>query len=925
MPIPPPPRFDLPGVSYVRPQVEQAPPVHGARRLRAVMEEMARRNCEALKLYVPFGESLRFHKSQAKTRIIIGSVRSGKTNAATSEAAMCATGTHPWRKFPKENAKLYIVGWDQEFIGKVLVPKMLEPGAFRIIRDEVTKKWRPVLPDQEYDKANQEKWRDSPPFLPPRFVKSINWESRKDNVARDIELINGTRLSYYSSKGAPQRGSEIDFAMVSEEMENKSWPRELQRALVKRGGCFVYEATPISGSSWLWNAYQSAHIPGADQRLIETFSLYVKNNIYISEQDRQDFFNGLQTDQERRVYWDGEFMLGEAIVYPEFKRDVHVVESFEPPDEWNRYMVVDPGVTVCAVTFWAVPPPKGNDGKVSPRWHERHCFDELYIKRCSAAVLAEQVKSKMGRWASGGFQAFLIDGRMGRQSQMGSGRTVQYEYAEALRERGVYSRMTGSDFLRGSDNIQAREQALRSWFSPPYSDEPTPILRVHDKCRMLLWELPQQLYKQDQQGLVINDQRIDKNNHATATCFADDVEVLTGAGWKLFRDVLPTERFLTVNLEDDLYEYQKAEFFIQKRHSGDMVQFGGTKGSRIDMLVTPDHRMVVHKKKFCGRKGEENGYKGYGPPEIRLAGEVSHWDTLKATSNWAGMDPVQILVPKAGRNGEDKFIDAGDFAEFLGWFVAEGSVDKTVRMPGKGYRTTVSQKKESGRAALEPLLAKMPWKWHPGESGYVASSCQLWTYLHRQVGAGFAKKRVPQWVKDSTPEIIERFLKGAIAGDGHVRPNGTRCYFTSNKLLADDFQELFLKVGRTARVSNRGRRDGEIRGRKFAATCDGYVLIEKFGSKSFSLRDFANKPNFRTVQYRGMVYCVTVPNGTLVVRRNGCPIVAGNCEYFADFNPAYISQAKPDKPLSAGVKAFRAKKAKQKKTEGSVSLGPPPL
>ena len=37
-----------------------------------------------------------------------------------------------------------------------------------------------------------------------------------------------------------------------------------------------------------------------------------------------------------------------------------------------------------------------------------------------------------------------------------------------------------------------------------------------------------------------------------------------------------------------------------------------------------------------------------------------------------------------------------------------------------------------------------------------------------------------------------------------------------------------------------------------------------------------------------MVYCATVPNGTLVVRRNGSPLVAGNClEYWASRHPTY--------------------------------------
>lgn len=521
--IPAPPLLNLPdGVTLSAPP-EKRSTAHAGRFLRGVVQEYERRRCEALKVYVPFGTSLLFHQSQAKTRLLIGSNRSGKTNTNTADMAMMLTGTHPWRKYPKADGRCYVVGWDQEFIGKVLVPKLLLPGAFRVIRDEFTRAWRPVVPDQPYDAANKEKWKDAPPFLPERMIARINWESKKDNVPRDVVLTNGWVVSYYSSKGEPQRGSEIDNARISEEIENKAWPRELQRALVKRGGGLDYEATPQSSSPWLFETYRKAHAPDADPRLISTFHLHVKDNKYISEQDRQDFYDQLLTDHDRRVCWDGEFALGEAVVYPEFTRERHVVPSFDPPRDWNRWMVVDPGVTVCAVTFWAVPPTKTDHGEVTKFWHERHVYDELYIKRCSAAKFADEVRTKMGEYASGGFAGFIIDGRMGRQSQMGSGRTVEFEYAEALRERGIWSRQTGSGFIRGTDDIKAREESFRGWFSPPFRDEPTSILRIHDRCRMVIWELPQQFYKQDAGGLVLHDQRIDKNNHAVTTCeyFAD--------------------------------------------------------------------------------------------------------------------------------------------------------------------------------------------------------------------------------------------------------------------------------------------------------------------------------------------------------------------------------------------------------------------
>ncbi|WP_165572078.1 LAGLIDADG family homing endonuclease [Comamonas thiooxydans] len=62
---------------------------------------------------------------------------------------------------------------------------------------------------------------------------------------------------------------------------------------------------------------------------------------------------------------------------------------------------------------------------------------------------------------------------------------------------------------------------------------------------------------------------------------------------------------------------------------------------------------------------------------------------------------------------------------------------------------------------------------------------------------------MPQWIKDAKPSVIEAFLTAAIAGDGwvqqredHHRPS--RAYATTSRLLADDMQELFIKIGNAA-------------------------------------------------------------------------------------------------------------------------------
>jgi replicative DNA helicase Mcm len=213
----------------------------------------------------------------------------------------------------------------------------------------------------------------------------------------------------------------------------------------------------------------------------------------------------------------------------------------------------------------------------------------------------------------------------------------------------------------------------------------------------------------------------------------------------------------------------------------------------------------------------------------------------------------------------------------------------------------------------------------------VASSKALWTYLKAEAGQGFANKKVPQWIKDASPRIIARFVDAAIAGDGHVTPAGTRRYITSSTHLVDDMQELFLKLGRTSSALNRGLcKAGVIRGRAITATCDNYILTEKTdGRTQFSLRDSEGRFKFKRVPYNGMVYCVTVPNGTLVVRRNGKVLIAGNCgEYAADYDPMWLDPPRIKAPESAVEKHLRKKKerdARRNLSEGGVSFGPPAL
>lgn len=487
-------------------------------RLMRLLQEYANRKAEALKVYRPLPTQLRFHSSTAADRVVRGSNRSGKSQCCGAEVAWWMMGCHPHRRVPKENANFMAVGWDWDHIGRVMWPKVGREGSFKMIRDEHSREWRPVMPDNAYDNAYAEKWKDAPPFLPPRWIKSIAWECKAKDQPGIIECVNGSKLRFASSAGAPKQGDEIDGWWADEELDNERWISELQRGCVKRRGSGFYSATPLASSIQLFEMHRRAIDP-KKQYDIEEFHLLISDNVYIGKKEKETFFKQLLTPQDVRVRWYGEFAMSGLVVYPEWAPEKHVIEPFEIPHYWSRYMIVDPGVQVCAVLFAAVPPEEElfTSQRGVPYAHRGtvHIYDELYIERCTASLFAKKVAEKMGDRKRGEFEAFVIDHSMGRQTELGSGLNVEIQYSDALASEGVYSRATASGFLWGSDDIESRTESLRRWMMDR-PDTGKPTLKIHSRCPKLIWEMGQQFYKKDKEGNATTKRR-DANNHA-ASC-----------------------------------------------------------------------------------------------------------------------------------------------------------------------------------------------------------------------------------------------------------------------------------------------------------------------------------------------------------------------------------------------------------------------
>jgi len=436
---------------------EQALSAACAQEMRSVLMERARRQVEALKLYEPLSVQAAFHQSKALERIVRGSNQSGKTLSAAVEFARAVTKQDPFQKYRTIDTAI-VVGKDGKHLGHTIWEKLFKPGAFQIIRDEVTGKWRSFRPWVAEDVVRAGEASDAPPLIPERLVKwnEIAWESKRENIPSVVPLLTGCKILFFSSLGKPPQGMLAGYGWFDEEIVDQQWYPEISARLLRKGGCFVWSATPQAGTEQLYALHERAEqqeFANRQPRTVDEFVLLLDSNPHVSDANKQALAEKY-TDEERAVRIGGEFALLSYRVFPEYSMATHGVDYLQIPNNWTRYASVDPGRQVCAVLFLAVPPPEENAG------NHVYLYDELYIQNADAEQFGQAMKRKaMGQE----FHAFIIDNHAGRQTEIGSGRTIEEQYTDALRRHKVKSRTTGHGFVWGASNVQAGIEAARDW------------------------------------------------------------------------------------------------------------------------------------------------------------------------------------------------------------------------------------------------------------------------------------------------------------------------------------------------------------------------------------------------------------------------------------------------------------------------------
>jgi hypothetical protein len=339
-------------------------------------------------------------------------------------------------------------------------------------------------------------------------------------------------------------------------------------------------------------------------------------------------------------------------------------------------------------------------------------------------------------------------------------------------------------------------------------------------------------------------------------CFSQDTEILTENGWLSFNDLSKNIKVGTWNINTNQIEYQYPLAIHQYEHVGLMTNI---KGERTDMLITNNHRLVF--KSQSSKKWI-----------------IDELENINISNN-------RIILPCSGNSNQEnnKFTD--DEIRIAGWILTDASIRKKPNSEG----LYSFYQRESNYKIITSILDRLDWKYSVNIrdckvteiDGRILKSKPERSVTIRLLKDSHNKARrivesrgkLPEWAFNLSNRQFTILLSSIVDGDGsrHKSCPETSWMVYKDKLFLDSLQAASVHYGYRATISK--YKDKHYR---LNINPGNVVHIDRLMN------------HVSHVDYDGIIWCVTTPNDTVVVRRNGKVSITGNSR----LSRYFISKAK---------------------------------
>ncbi len=293
-------------------------------KLNIVRQERERRGKDDFLSKYNTGEKIHkkqveFHKSKKKNRWVFGGNRSGKTECGAVETVYLARGNHPYKE--NKPVSCWVVSLSKQVQRDVAQEKILH-------------------------------------YLRKDWIEKIVMSSGKQDSAEsgviDFILVKNVfgSLSKIGFKSCDQgrekfQGSSLDFVWFDEEPPYDIYQECRMRVFDKKGMIFG-TMTPLKGLTWVYN---EIYLNEKNDDEVWYTEMEWADNPFLDEQEIIAMTSSLSQDElESRRY--GKFKQCGGLVYSEFNEQIHVIEPFDIPKEWQDNISIDPGLNNPLSAHW---------------------------------------------------------------------------------------------------------------------------------------------------------------------------------------------------------------------------------------------------------------------------------------------------------------------------------------------------------------------------------------------------------------------------------------------------------------------------------------------------------------------------------------------------------------------------------------------
>lgn len=320
-------------------------------------------------------------------------------------------------------------------------------------------------------------------------------------------------------------------------------------------------------------------------------------------------------------------------------------------------------------------------------------------------------------------------------------------------------------------------------------------------------------------------------------CYDGATEVLTPQGWVRFDRLQPG--IPVAQWRDGAVDFVQPSAYVDQAYQGPMWVL---QSQATDLCVSPDHKMIY-------RPIGATAYKTTEVQNLPATGYLPH------VGQYAG----------GNANVEAAFVRLLVAFQADGTWVRRSHEEEPIALD---FGFTKARKIDR----LEEILCALNVPYRKTQTGNVHRRTRIWVSEHPVVAQLWGllgdKKCFGSWLLSWTPTARHTFLAELPLWDGTKQKEHTN-YNTTQEVNADWVQTCAVLSGQAARKHIYPNKNGLLP--IYRVTLPGGTKR----SRRWSKLDVTKR---NTIPFDGRIYCVSVPSGFILVRRDGKVIVSGNTD-----------------------------------------------